>query len=63
MTIRICDICKLKDNKTVSSAYRIGYTNGIKIDVCQEHKNWPRQFKGNLALTQAYSDLLKTATL
>jgi len=41
MKISICDIHKLKENKIVESVYRRGYTGHTKIDVCEEHKEYP----------------------
>lgn len=40
-SIRICDVCKYKDNKIVESEWRRGYPRMPKIDVCEKHKDYP----------------------
>jgi hydrogenase maturation factor HypF (carbamoyltransferase family) len=39
-TIKICDVCKKEHNELKESRYRSGWTNNIKIDVCEEHKTF-----------------------
>lgn len=39
MKISICDVC-VKEKKTVKATYRSGWRNGLKIDLCEEHKDF-----------------------
>lgn len=45
MKIDACDICYYKDSKLVEAVSRIGFTHGVKVGVCKEHKSWGKDFK------------------
>ncbi len=45
MKISVCDICYKDKEKQVSSGYRVGFRNGLKIDTCEEHKNVAKSHK------------------
>lgn len=53
MKLAICDICRYADNKIVESTHKIGYKEGTKIDVCQEH----RSFGKDRTKSEFYRDL------
>ena len=54
MKIIVCDICNAYGPDRFKIARRrYGYSGGIKIDVCEEHRNWGNQFKGLLAFEAA----------
>jgi len=36
--ISVCDVCK-KEGKLIESRYRLNWRNGIKVDLCEKHKN------------------------
>jgi len=40
MKITICDVCYKNDKKMEKSTYRIGWKNGLRIDVCDNHKDF-----------------------
>ena len=46
MNIKACDVCYYTNKKLVQSKYRVGYTGTPKLDICEEHKDWTKQFKG-----------------
>ena len=39
MKMNVCDVC-LKNKKIVKARYRVGWSHGIKIDLCVEHKDF-----------------------
>ena len=57
MKMNICDICFHKENKIVKSIYRAGFTHHERIDLCEEHQNWAKQFKTPMAMAKAMIEL------
>ena len=39
--ISVCDVCKHDLKKLVESVYRRGYKGWSRLDVCEEHKDYP----------------------
>lgn len=50
MNLKICDICKMNDNKIVEARFRISFKNQIgkriALDSCKEHQNFLKVCKG-----------------
>ena len=38
--INICDVCFKDDKKLIKGTYRVGFKHGLKLDVCNEHKDF-----------------------
>jgi hypothetical protein len=58
MKINVCDVCR--SNATgdlVASRYRSGFSGGMKVDLCQEHRHWASHFKNNGELAKAYIEM------
>jgi hypothetical protein len=56
MRIAICDICH-HDKIIVESKWRFGRSNGvssIRIDACDDHKEWGKELKTVQDFTLAY---------
>lgn len=56
MKIRVCDICYETNEKIEKSYARVGYTNGFKLDLCANHKDW---FKGKKSQVEAITEYTK----
>jgi len=68
MKLAICDVC-YSENKIVKSKYRTGFSGGVKIDVCEDHRGIVKgmsqdQFiKKVLELTEKNNSLLNKTVL
>lgn len=40
MKITICDICYKNDKKIVKATFRVGWNRGLRIDTCENHKDF-----------------------
>lgn len=58
MRIRVCDICFIQDKKLFEAEYKIGFKNGVQVDVCLQHRTWAKQYKTNTELEQALIQLV-----
>ena len=60
MKLDICDVC-LSEGKLVKSKYTIGFPKELKMDVCEEHKQYEPNLDKEAFCKKVLKLLLKNA--
>jgi hypothetical protein len=58
MKISICDICYYQENQIVEAKYKAGFKHNVKVDLCEKHQNWHKQFKTPQEFTKGLLELM-----
>lgn len=61
MKISICEICYHKDEKLVQRKYRRGFNGGLKLDLCEEHKDFGGDTQEEF--TEQYLEIIKNSKM
>ena len=59
MKINICDVCFYDNGTMTESKRRVGYTNTEKVDLCETHQDWAKQFTGRKEYIEGFMKLLQ----
>lgn len=60
MKIAVCDVCYYQDEKTTEAKWNLTRGNGmekIRVQACDEHHHWTKQFKDFALLRKAVNEL------